>query len=249
MGYLSRMTQWKSKLSLSQEADLSPLDAVARQKLKLGLFSYPVLQAADILVHGATHVPVGEDQIQHIEFARECAGNFNAIYGGGGGGGEDILVRPAAVLGTARRVMSLREPHVKMSKSAEDEGSRILLTDERGVIERKVRQALTDSIDGVSHDVANRPGVSNLVDILVYLAPRGLSRENLLDELRGVSLKGLKVRVTNEVDGALSGIREKIKQLLSDERVLRDIAEEGAVTARDSAVVSLDKAKKAVGLQ
>ena len=265
------MTQWKSKLGIAGvngsgrrqggdgdrgggREDVSAFDAVARQKLKLGLFSYPVLQAADILVHGATHVPVGEDQVQHIEFARECAGNFNAVYSRHADGKDsgDILVEPIAVLSAARRVMSLTNPGVKMSKSAEDAGSRILLTDERDVIERKIRGALTDSIEGVSYDVENRPGVSNLVDILVYLAPEGggLARGDLLDELRGVSLKGLKGRVVNEVDAKLAGIRERIRELLmGDGRVLDDVAEEGAAAARKSAEVTLDRVKNAVGLR
>lgn len=239
------MTQWKSKLSSVDTNDVlsssTATDAITRQKLKLGLFAYPVLQAADILVHGATHVPVGEDQAQHIECARECAGGFNARWGG------EVLVRPVAVFGKARRVMSLTQPAIKMSKSAREVGSRILLTDGREVIEKKFRTALTDSVDGVSYDVDARPGVSNLVDILTYVS--GEERENVLGDLRGVSLKGLKERVAREVDSCLAPIRERIRELLDgDGRVVDEVAEEGAVRARESAEKTMKVVREAVGL-
>ncbi|KAM0741139.1 hypothetical protein ACQRIT_003996 [Beauveria bassiana] len=129
VGYLSRMTQWKSKLKLTQSSHLG--DGRVGNKLKLGLFSYPVLQAADILVHRATHVPVGHDQQQHIEFARECVTNFNHAYG-------PHLVYPDIIKSPVRRVMSLTEPSSKMSKSHPLERSRILLTDNADTIHAKV---------------------------------------------------------------------------------------------------------------
>ena len=136
----------------------SSFDPSAKAKLKLGLFAYPVLQAADVLVHDATHVPVGEDQIQHIEFARECANNFNATYG-------DHLVKPIAILSPARRIRSLKDPTQKMSKSDDDPRSRILLSDSNEAIAAKIRHALTDSVGDISYDPQKRPGVSNLIDI------------------------------------------------------------------------------------
>ncbi|KAI9661668.1 MAG: Tryptophan--tRNA ligase, mitochondrial [Bathelium mastoideum] len=160
MGYLSRMTQWKSKLDLPDNA--SPFDPTVKAKLKLGLFSYPVLQAADILVHRATHVPVGHDQSQHLEFARECANGFNHNYG-------RVLVAPDTLLSPAKRVMSLTEPHLKMSKSHANPKSRILITDGCEEIEKKIKGALTDSVSGISYDLVERPGVSNLLDIMFHL--------------------------------------------------------------------------------
>ena len=191
-------------------------------------------------MHGATHVPVGEDQAQHIEFARECAGGFNVVCG------SEVLVRPVAVLGRARRVMSLTQPVKKMSKSAGEEGSRILLTDKKEVIEKKFKTALTDSVAGVSYDVDARPGVSNLVDVLVYVS--GGERDDVLGDLRGVSLKALKERVAKEVDGCLAPIRERIGELLARERVVEEVAEEGAVRARESAEKTMRVVREAVGL-
>ncbi|KAI0480780.1 putative tryptophanyl-tRNA synthetase [Xylariaceae sp. FL0804] len=164
VGYLSRMTQWKSKIAVKDQFGHVLEDATA-QKLRLGLFSYPVLQAADILVHRATHVPVGDDQRQHLEFARECAKNFNNAYGG------DYLVAPETVTTPSPRVMSLQRPESKMSKSTPNESERILITATPEEIHRRIRHAVTDSDNRVTYDPVGRPGVANLLELLAQCSP------------------------------------------------------------------------------
>lgn len=249
------MTQWKSKLS---EEDLSALlsptpNPKQRERMKLGLFSYPVLQAADILVHRATHVPVGEDQLQHIEFARNCAAQFNHTFGGGdegeGKGKREILVPPEFVVSPARRVMSLTEPEKKMSKSHELARSRIMLDDSAEEIAKKFKVALTDSVKGVSYDRVGRPGVSNLVEIMAHLDPEGRSIEEIVEGMRDSSLRVLKEEVTRVVVDHLKPIREEYLRLMSEKNTrLEEIAEEGAHKARKSAEETMKLVREAVGL-
>ncbi|KAF8866015.1 Nucleotidylyl transferase [Acephala macrosclerotiorum] len=211
MGYLSRMTQWKSKLALEEGA--SPLDESSKAKLKLGLFSYPVLQAADILVHRATHVPVGEDQSQHLEFARECVTNFNHTYGG------DFLVAPQTILSPAKRIMSLTDPLSKMSKSATNPSSRILITDSPSTIKKKLASALTDSSNSVSYSRSLRPGVTNLLHLLSAFDSSGKTAEELGNELEGsgIGLGAFKSLVADAVSEGLRGVRERFERVMGDE--------------------------------
>ncbi|KAI9741862.1 MAG: Tryptophan--tRNA ligase, mitochondrial [Cirrosporium novae-zelandiae] len=240
MGYLSRMTQWKSKLSLPDSA--TPADQASKNKLKLGLFSYPVLQAADVLIHRATHVPVGEDQAQHLEFARDVALGFNNIYG-------KILTVPQTVLSPARRVMSLKDPKSKMSKSAEDPRSRILITDSRDEIDKKIRRALTDSTEGLSYDTKNRPGVSNLLDIMSHLNDDTKPPEELANEFKSLSMREFKEHVAATIDHAIAPIREKYFNLMEgdDGRQLDKLATMGAEKAQASANVTMEAVKTAIG--
>ncbi|ROV98855.1 hypothetical protein VSDG_03747 [Cytospora chrysosperma] len=253
MGYLNRMTQWKSKLSLS--SDTSALDEKAKSALKLGLFSYPVLQAADILVHRATHVPVGEDQRQHLEFARECAAVFNSTYGGGGGGGgeEAVLVPPETVLSPARRVMSLTEPTRKMSKSDASPASRILITDDPASMTRKIMRSLTDlQSDRVTYEPDARPGVSNLLEILSILSGEETTPEETAEGFAGVQhpLKALKERTAEAVVRSMGDIRERYLELLARDggKWLDDVEAQGAEKARASAEVTMKRVREAVGL-
>lgn len=264
MGYLSRMTQWKSKMSLPDDASALPGEEEASgggssksaAALKLGLFSYPVLQAADILVHRATHVPVGEDQRQHLEFARECAAGFNHTYRNGGGGG-DVLVPPETIVSPARRVMSLTNPTKKMSKSDANAASRVLITDSAAEIRKKVMRAVTDSQSGfVSYDAAARPGVSNLLEILAVLEGKGAGgRMRTPAEVAGdfaVSqhpLKALKERTAEVVAAELRDVRERYMELLgnSDGKKLDEIEVLGAEKARASAEATMRLVKEAVG--
>ncbi|GKT43780.1 tuberculostearic acid methyltransferase UfaA1 [Colletotrichum spaethianum] len=241
MGYLSRMTQWKSKLSLSSDATI--LDEGAKASLKLGLFSYPVLQAADILVHRATHVPVGDDQKQHLEFARECVTNFNYNFGA-------HLVSPETITSTARRVMSLQQPNQKMSKSAADPRSRILITDTPEEIHKKIMSARTDSSNHVSYDPNNRPGVSNLVEILSIFDAQGRSPFHLAETFSQTSLKNFKQTVSAAVVQGLEGFRERYFHFLSaDEGKYLDAVEaQGANKARLSAEETMAIVREATGL-
>lgn len=235
-GYLGRMTQWKDKTSNEKDGN---------EKLKLGLFSYPVLQAADVLVHKATHVPVGHDQAQHLEFAREVASGFNHVFGHG----KTILVPPKTLISPARRVMSLTDPTAKMSKSHPNPKSRILLTDSEEAIKGKVNSAVTDSIDGITYDPEARPGVSNLIDLLYHSgAEDGYeSQEALARDLEGVSLRALKEKVAESIDMQLAPIRERYAEIIQDRAAMEEAATEGAEKANKSAIRTLQKVKRAVG--
>lgn len=263
MGYLSRMTQWKSKMSLPDDASALPGEEEgsgsggnkSAAALKLGLFSYPVLQAADILVHRATHVPVGEDQRQHLEFARECAAGFNHTYGGGGGG-KGVLVPPETIVSPARRVMSLTDPTKKMSKSDANAASRVLITDSAAEIRKKVMRAVTDSQSGfVSYDTAGRPGVSNLLEILAVLEGEGTGGRRTPAEVAGDfagsqhPLKALKERTAEVVVAELRDVRERYMELLgdSDGKELDEIEALGAEKARASAEATMKLVKETVG--
>ncbi|KAL5332735.1 hypothetical protein BJX70DRAFT_383195 [Aspergillus crustosus] len=236
-GYLSRMTQWKSKLQLPENTSMESLEV--RSKLRLGLFSYPVLQAADILVHRATHVPVGEDQRQHLEFSRYTASSFNHLYG-------PIFPAPEALISPAKRVMSLKEPTLKMSKSHVDDRSRITLTDTPENVWRKVKVALTDSELGITYDPIARPGISNLIEILSHLEGRSCSEIAL--SFKSASPRALKEQLSKEISEVLSPIREKYYSLMEDGKVLDDIAEQGALDARANAEITMKKVRDAVGL-
>ncbi|KAL4861119.1 hypothetical protein BDV12DRAFT_180722 [Aspergillus spectabilis] len=236
-GYLSRMTQWKSKLQLPEDTSLESSEV--RSKLRLGLFSYPVLQAADILVHRATHVPVGEDQKQHLEFSRYTANSFNNLYG-------PIFPSPEALISPAKRVMSLKEPTLKMSKSHVDDRSRIVLTDSPEDVWRKIKVALTDSETGITYDPIRRPGVSNLIEILSHLEGKSCSEIALSYE--SASPRALKEHLSKRICEVLSPIREQYYSLMEDGRSLDDIAEQGARDARANAEITMKKVREAMGL-
>ncbi|KAJ5545357.1 Ribosomal protein S10 [Penicillium sp. DV-2018c] len=238
MGYLSRMTQWKSKLQLPDDATLD--DSAARAQLRLGLFSYPVLQAADILVHRATHVPVGEDQRQHLEFSRTTANSFNHLYG-------PIFPIPEALISPAKRVMSLKEPRSKMSKSHTDAKSRIILTDSPTEIRQKVKVALTDSEPSITYDPTRRPGVSNLIEILSHL--EDVPCEAIASEFHGASLRSLKEHVADRIAHHLEPTRERYIKFMQDQTgYLDSVAEEGAEEARANARVTMQQIRDAIGL-
>ncbi|CAK7262642.1 Tryptophan--tRNA ligase, mitochondrial [Sporothrix epigloea] len=255
VGYLSRMTQWKSKLHLKDDASFA--DEKARAGLKLGLFSYPVLMAADVLVHRATHVPVGEDQSQHLEFAREVASGFNHVHG------QPLLVPPTTLLSPARRVMSLQQPTQKMSKSHADARSRILLTDDDETIRNKIMAALTDSTNAVTYDPKTRPGVSNLLELLALVEGDDLYHtvtsstasieavaQALATEMEGKTLGFLKKRVAEAVIRRLVGVRQRFADVLErdDGAYLDRVAEHGAKQARANTAETMDAVRTAIGL-
>ncbi|KAG9252746.1 tryptophanyl-tRNA synthetase [Emericellopsis atlantica] len=240
VGYLSRMTQWKSKLNLAESSSIE--EKKVGGQLKLGLFSYPVLQAADILVHRATHVPVGQDQQQHLEFARECVTNFNSAYG-------KHLVAPVTLCAPISRVMSLTDPTAKMSKSHKAERSRILLTDGPDQIRKKIASALTDSQAGIAYDPANRPGISNLLDILSIFDTRTRSSSELASDYSDLSARQLKDMVSDVVITGLAGFRQRYQELLGSRRDFLDKVEaDGAAKARRSAAETMSKVREAIGL-
>ncbi|EXJ75632.1 tryptophanyl-tRNA synthetase [Cladophialophora psammophila CBS 110553] len=245
-GYLSRMTQWKSKLNLPENASLESDEATA--KLKLGLFSYPVLQAADILLyHRPSIVPVGQDQLQHIEFTRTLARGFNALVKESSGG--NVFRIPWPVISPAKRIMSLKRPEQKMSKSDPDPKSRILITDSPEEIHAKLRGAVTDSEPGISFNPERRPGVSNLVEILKHVTESRESSDYIAKDNANVSMRAFKEMIADEIISALSGVRENFLAIMdSGNDRLREEIEWGGAKARRKARMTLGEVQQALGL-
>lgn len=226
-GELSRMTQFKDK-SAKREGDF----------ISAGLFTYPALQAADILLYDANEVPVGEDQRQHIEITRDIAIRFNHRFG-------DTFVLPKAVHPKAgARVMDLQDPTSKMSKSAETENGIVYLLDDNSVIEKKFKRAVTDSDGVVAYDRANKPGVSNLLDILS--AATGTPAEQLAESYSQYG--PLKKDTGDAVIALVDPIRSRYHELMSDKGELARLIKIGNQRAREVAAQTLDRAHRAIGL-
>ena len=224
MGQLGRMTQYKEKLDKGGQ--------------NLGLFSYPVLMAADILVHRVHAVPVGNDQTQHLEFTRDLVDRFNSRYG-------DYFPIPEQITpGLGARVMSLKEPTSKMSKSDPDGSSRILVTDDADTIRRKVRRAVTDSEARVAYDVERKPGISNLLDILAVFT--GNTVEELADRYAGSGYGQLKETVAEAVATGLAPVREAYLGLGDDE--VQRLMDEGAAEAGERAERTMLEVRRLIGL-
>ena len=210
LGWLNRMTQFKDKVSKN------------REHACLGLYAYPVLMAADVLLYKATHVPVGEDQKQHLELARDIAGAFNRYFG------IDYFPLPEALIqGPAPRVMSLRDGTKKMSKSDSSDFSRIHLLDDADSIALKIRKAKTDpellSID--IKDLERRPEAKNLVTIYGALADKTI--QDVLREFAGASFSRFKLALTEIIVSTLSPIRTETLKLLQDPVMLDACLKEG----------------------
>ena len=232
IGWLNRMTQFKEKSGKSREG------------ASVGLFTYPVLQAADILLYRATHVPVGEDQKQHIELARDIAIKFNTDFD------VELFVPPEPYIGggTAARVMSLRDGRVKMSKSDPSDMSRINLTDDDDLIAQKIRKARTDPepLPERAEDLEERPEAKNLVGI--YAEATGRSVEQVLGEFQGQGFGSFKPALTDALIALLSPLRQRLVELRTDTGELDRILAEGAARAIALAQPTLDDARRAVGL-
>jgi tryptophanyl-tRNA synthetase len=232
MGWLNRMTQWKDKAGKNREG------------ASVALFDYPVLQAADILLYKATHVPVGEDQKQHIELTRDIALKFNTDFD------VDLFVAPEPYIGggTAARVMSLRDGRSKMSKSDPSEMSRIQLTDSDDEIAQKVRKAKTDP-EPLPDDPAQleaRPEARNLVGI--YAALAGQPVEQVLASFAGQGFGQFKPALADALIAALAPLRSRLETFRRDPAELDRILLKGAERARDLAAPTLAEAYRAVGL-
>jgi tryptophanyl-tRNA synthetase len=232
MGWLNRMTQWKDKAGQNREG------------ASVALFDYPVLQAADILLYRATHVPVGEDQKQHIELTRDIALKFNTDYD------TDLFVVPEPFIGggTAARVMSLRDGQAKMSKSDPSEMSRIHLTDSDETIAQKIRKAKTDP-DPLPADPAgleSRPEAKNLVGI--YAAVTEKRVEEVLAEFAGQGFGAFKPALADAVVALIAPIRSRLDDLRRHPEELDRILAQGATRASEIAAPVLAGAKAAVGL-
>jgi tryptophanyl-tRNA synthetase len=226
MGWLERMTQFKAK-------------AAAQESVGDGLFQYPVLMAADILLYQAGIVPVGEDQMQHLELTRDIAQRFNSLYG-------ETFVMPATKLpAVGARIMGLDDPAVKMSKSVPGSGHAIALLDPPDRIRKTIMRATTDSNPAVDFETMG-PGVQNLLNI--FHAFSGWSKEQMLGHFTGLRYGDLKKQVAEMVVSKLEPIQEKYREITSDpatlDRVLRDGAE--AVTPIANSTVDLVKARMGV---
>lgn len=226
-GELSRMTQFKEKAA-RREADF----------VSAGLFTYPALQAADILLYDADEVPVGDDQRQHIEITRDIAIRFNHRFG-------DTFVVPRAVHPPAgARVMDLQDPTSKMSKSAATDAGIVYMLDDDTTIARKFKRAVTDSDGAIRHDRDEKPGVSNLLEILS--ASTGTSIDELVS--RYSQYGPLKQDAADAVIALLAPVRSRYKELVDDRAELERLVRIGNDRAREVASATLARAHAAIGL-
>ncbi|XP_023692939.2 tryptophan--tRNA ligase, mitochondrial isoform X2 [Paramormyrops kingsleyae] len=225
MPRLRHLPQWKIKSKQKNEGSV-------------GLYTYPVLQAADILLYRSTHVPVGEDQVQHLELAQDTARIFNNQYG-------EIFPEPQALLSSMRKVKSLRDPTSKMSKSDSQKLATVHLTDSPEDIVLKFRKAVTDFTSEVTYDPERRPGVSNLVAI--HAAVTGLSVEAVVEQAHGLDTARYKQVVADTVVQKLTPIRDQIQKLRADVGYLETVLAHGASRARELAAPVLRQVQKLVG--
>jgi tryptophanyl-tRNA synthetase len=229
MGYLNRMTQFKEK----SEKHVKNVNA--------GLFTYPTLMAADILLYQANLVPVGEDQRQHLELTRDIVGFFENRYGPG------VFTMPDAYFGKmGTRIMSLQEPEKKMSKSDENEKNFVSIIDDAKKIEKKIKSAATDSGTEIKFDPENKAGLSNLMTIYSVLS--GKTTAELEKEYEGKMYGHLKVDLAGVVVETLRPVREKYDDLMKNKDYLDSLMADGALKAQERAQKTLDTVYKTVGL-
>jgi len=232
MGWLNRMTQWKDKAGKNREG------------ASVALFDYPVLQAADVLLYQATHVPVGEDQKQHLELARDIAQKFNTDYE------VELFILPEPLIGeTAARIMSLRDGNAKMSKSDPSDMSRINLADDSDLIAQKIRKAKTDPeplpdhVDGLK----DRPEALNLVTIFAALTDR--SNQSVLDDFAGQGFGAFKPALADIVVETVAPIRARLQDFDAHPEALEAILAKGSAKAAALAAPTLQAAYEAMGLR
>lgn len=228
MGELSRMTQFKEKAKIHSD------------NVNAGLFTYPVLMAADILLYQTDLVPVGEDQKQHLEISRDIAVRFNNIYG-------DVFTIPDGYIPkVGARIMSLQDPTSKMSKSDENPNAYIGLLDKPGVVMRKFRRAVTDSDMQIRYDEENKAGISNLMSI--YSSMTGKSFDEIEKDFDGKGYGDFKTAVGESVVDTLKPIQDRYEELMEDKTYLDTVMREGAEKAEYIANKTLRKVYRKVGL-
>ena len=228
-GELNRMTQFKDKSERHNN------------NVNAGLFTYPVLMAADILLYQANQVPVGHDQKQHLELARDVAMRFNALHG-------DVFTVPEPYIPpVAARVMSLQEPTKKMSKSDENPWNFVGLLEDPKMISKKFKKAMTDSEDPprVYFDIDNKPGVANLLSILSGVTNKSV--ETLVNEYEGKMYGHLKTDVADAVIALLEPVQQRYTEIRQDQQLMNDVMRAGAANARQRAAATLAKVNEAVG--
>ncbi len=229
LGWLKRMTQFKDKSGKNVE------------NVGLGLLAYPTLMAADILLYHTTLVPVGDDQMQHIELARDIAGAFNRKYN------VDYLKEPKAVIPKeSARIMSLRDGRKKMSKSDLSDMTRINMTDTPDLIMQKIKKATTDGISGIFYDEENRPEISNLLNI--YAAFSENSVDQIIDRFKAKQTSEFKQELADVIISKLTPIQNEFKKLMDNKDYLRQVASVGSERANAIANKTLEDVKSIVGL-
>lgn len=224
MGQMNRMTQFKDK-------------SEGKEFISVGLFDYPALMAADILLYDTTEVPVGEDQKQHVELTRDLAEKFNSKFG------ETFVIPEPVIPKTGGRIMSLIDPTKKMSKSDENQNATIYLLDEIEVARKKILSATTDSGREIKYDLAEKPGISNLM--VIYSELSGKTLEEVEKEFEASSYKEFKEKVADEVAGFLTDFQNKYKQAVEGQ--LKEVLEEGAKKAKEISSKKLTEVYKKVG--
>jgi tryptophanyl-tRNA synthetase len=205
-----------------------------------GLLDYPVLMASDILLYDTEEVPVGDDQRQHVELTRDLALRFNHRFG------PTFVVPKATFPSVGARVMDLQQPTAKMSKSSESPQGTVLVLDPPEVIVKKVRAAVTDSGSEVAYDPAEKPGVSNLLDL--YAAATGAGRDEAVEQFAGSGYGALKSRVAEAVVEYLRPVRERNEELARDPAEVDRLLAQGADAAEAIAVGVLERVRTACGL-
>ena len=226
MGELSRMTQYKDK---TQKMD--------NNAIGLGLFAYPVLMAADIVLYDAPRIPVGEDQVQHVELARDLVKRFNNRYG-------DVLVMPKAeVTKVGKRIMSLSDPTKKMSKS--DPKGDIYLSDDLKTMRKKIMSAVTDLGHEVKYDVVNKPGISNLMTI--YSALTNKTMEEIEQEFANKGYGDFKRSVADALINEMEPFKARYEQIINS-GIVDEVLKEGQIRASKAAKETLKRVQQSVGL-
>jgi tryptophanyl-tRNA synthetase len=230
-GWLNRMTQWKDKAGKNREG------------ASVGLYTYPVLQAADVLLYKATHVPVGEDQKQHLELARDIATKFNQDFG------VDLFPLPEPLVSVAApRIMSLRDGSAKMSKSDPTDASRINLVDSDDAIVQKLKKAKSDGdlLPGTFAELADRPEARNLVTIFAALSD--VTPDTVMADFAGKGFGAFKPALADLTVATLGPIRDRLTGLLNDRAAVGAALSKGAERATALAAPTLAEAQRAIGL-
>ena len=228
LGELNRMTQFKDK------------SAKGEKNMTAGLYTYPCLMAADILLYNANYVPVGEDQKQHVELTRDIAQRFNNKYS------ETFVVPEPLISEVGARIMSLSDPTKKMSKSEESNKGCIYLLDDLKIARKKIMSAVTDSLGVIQLDKENQPGLYNLIEIASSLTQRDM--KDIVEEFRGKGYGQLKSYVADVVCESLQNIQERYNQIIASKQIEK-VLSDGATKASNIANQTLNTVKHKIGLE
>ncbi len=229
MGELNRMTQFKDKTT-----------HLKRERIGVGLHIYPVLMAADILAYQTHYVPVGDDQKQHLELTRDLAQRFNDKYG------EVFEVPKPLIAEYGSRIKSLTNPEKKMSKSDQDSNSYIALSDKPKVVEKKIKRAVTDSLNQFQYDRQEQVGLANLIEM--YAALTDQTPKQVVEQFENTGYGHFKMTLANELNAHIAVINRKFSEIRQDEAQLQQILIQGAQEAKQVANATLQRVFEAMGL-